>query len=156
ADYALPPATDESHFDVALTAAAMHYLSDLHTGRIDPRGLGFDLDVASRRLYLPAVLTNITVSNEPAAMIAAVERQNDNYRGRLASLPAYRSSATESEGEQPLPVAEKVKVGDAYAAVPQLATALRRTGDLAANVAVTGTTYDAALAEAVKKFQTRH
>src|SRR6266550_2672237 len=89
-DYVLPAAADEAHFDVAMTVAAMRYASDLHQGRIDPRDLGFDLDVDSRRLYLPALLTNISQSPAPAALFTAVEPQNDNYRGLLAALTTYR------------------------------------------------------------------
>src|SRR5262249_7277932 len=155
ADYALPPSADEAHFDVALTAAAMHYASDVHQGRIDPRDLGFDLDVTSRRLYLPALLTNISQSPNPAAILASVEPQNDNYRGLLAALTSYRRIAAQSEGERPLPVVEKVKPGDAYAALPQLATVLRRTGDLG-QVENLSNVYDGAIVEAVKKFQSRH
>src|SRR5205823_1049893 len=58
ADYALPHTGDDAHFDVAMTAAAMQYASDLHQGRVDPRDLGFDLDVDARRLYLPALMTS--------------------------------------------------------------------------------------------------
>jgi murein L,D-transpeptidase YcbB/YkuD len=156
ADYVLPPATDQAHFDVNLTVAAMHYASDLHQGRIDPRDLGFDLDVTSRRIYLPALLTNISQSTEPAALFASVEPQNADYRGLLAALTTYRRIAAQSESERPLPVVEKVKAGDAYAALPQLASTLRRTGDLASDPIVDGKVYDGVIVEAVKKFQSRH
>jgi murein L,D-transpeptidase YcbB/YkuD len=156
ADYALPPAGDEAHFDVALTAAAIQYASDLHQGRIDPRDLGFDLNVDSRRVYLPALLTNISQSPDPAALLASVEPRNDNYRGLLTALATYRRIAAQTEGTTPLPVVEKVKAGEAYAALPQLATMLVRTGDLANNAAVDAKIYDGAIVDAVKKFQARH
>jgi murein L,D-transpeptidase YcbB/YkuD len=175
ADYVLTLATDEAHFDVALTAAAMHYAADLHSGRVDPRGLGFDLDVAARRLYLPALMTSLSLSNDPTALLAAVEPQNANYRGLLAALTTYRRIAAQSEGEQPLPVVEKVKPGEAYAATVQLAMMLRRTGDLAecgtgsqpvrgceaaafggGRVENPSHIYDGAMIDAVKKFQSRH
>ena len=156
ADYALPQTNDDAHFDVAMTAAAMQYASDLHQGRVDPRDLGFNLDIDARRLYLPALMTSLSQSTDPAAVLASVEPKSENYRGLLAALATYRRIAAQSEGERPLPVVDKVKPGDAYAALPQLATMLRREGDLAANAVVSSTTYDGALVDAVKTFQSRH
>ena len=156
ADYALPHTGDDAHFDVAMTAAAMQYASDLHQGRVDPRDLGFDLDVDARRLYLPALMTSLSQSADPAALLASIEPKSEDYRGLIAALATYRRIAAQSEGERPLPAVDKVKPGDAYGALPQLATMLRRGGDLAANATVSTEVYDGALAGAVKKFQSRH
>jgi len=156
ADYALASTKDEARFDVAMTAAAMRYASDLHDGRLDPRTIGFDLNVNARRLYLPALITAVSQSNNPAALLAAVEPQSDEYRGLLAALATYRRIAAQSEGEAALPVVETLKAGDVYPALPQLATALRRFGDLAADTQLNGNVYDGAMIEAVKRFQSRH
>jgi murein L,D-transpeptidase YcbB/YkuD len=156
ADYALASTKEEARFDVAITAAAMRYASDLHDGRLDPRTIGFDLNVNARRLYLPALIAAVSQSNNPAALFAAVEPRSDEYRGLLAALATYRRIAVASEGEAALPVVDKLKAGEAYAALPQLATALRRFGDLAADANVNGSVYDGAMVEAVKRFQSRH
>jgi murein L,D-transpeptidase YcbB/YkuD len=156
ADYALATWKDEARFDVALTAAAMRYASDLHDGRLDPRTMGFDLNVNARRLYLPALIAAVSQSANPAALFAAVEPQSDEYRGLVAALATYRRIAAESEGQAAVPVVEALKAGDAYAALPQLATALRRFGDLAADAIVNGNVYDGVMVAAVKSFQSRH
>jgi L,D-transpeptidase YcbB len=156
ADYALAAWKDEARFDVAMTAAAMRYASDLHDGRLDPRTMGFDLNVNARRLYLPALIEAVSQSPDPAALLAAVEPRSDEYRGLLAALANYRRIAADSEGEAALPAVEKLKAGDAYVALPQLATALRRFGDLPAGASVNGNIYDGAMVEAVKRFQARH
>jgi murein L,D-transpeptidase YcbB/YkuD len=156
ADYALPHAADEAHFDVNLTNAVMHYASDLHGGRVDPRDLGFDLDVTARRAYLPAVVANLVQSSDVAATLAGVEPQTDDYRGLAAALASYRRIAAQSQNEMALPVMEKVKPGDAYPALAQLATMLRRTGDLAATAAVDASVYDGAMVDAIKHFQSCH
>jgi murein L,D-transpeptidase YcbB/YkuD len=157
ADYALPHTTDEAHFDLAMTAAAMQYASDLHQGRIDPRDLGFDLDADARRLYLPALMITLSRSADPAAVLASVEPKSENYRGLVAALAVYRRIAAQSEGERPLPVVDKVKPGDAYVALPQLESMLRREGDLTeGRVENPSHIYDGALVDAVKKFQSRH
>lgn len=156
ADYALAAWKDEARFDVAMTAAAMRYASDLHDGRLDPRTMGFDLNVNARRLYLPALIEAVSQSANPAALLAAVEPQSAEYRGLVAALATYRRIAAESEGQAALPVVEALKAGDAYAALPQLATALRRFGDLAADAIVNGNVYDGVMVAAVKSFQSRH
>ncbi|MEK6371876.1 MAG: L,D-transpeptidase family protein [Acidobacteriota bacterium] len=156
ADYALATWKDEARLDVALTAAAMRYASDLHDGRLDPRTMGFDLNVNARRLYLPALIAAVSESANPAALFAAVEPQSDEYRGLVAALATYRRIAAESEGQAALPVVEALKAGAAYAALPQLATALRRFGDLAADAIVNGNVYDGVMVAAVKRFQSRH
>ena len=93
ADYALPPATDDAHFDVALSAAAMHYVSDLHRGRIDPRTVGFDLDVNSRRLYLPAVMTNLSVSPNVPVVPVPIKTQSTLSNSRTISAAVFSAWA---------------------------------------------------------------
>src|SRR5262249_11530146 len=156
ADYALPSGADIAHFDVAMTAAAMRYASDLHQGRIDPRDFDFAPYTTSPAFSLPPRLTTIRRSSDPATVIASVEPQSDNYRGLLAALATYRRIAVQSQGEQPLPVVDKVKPGDAYAALPQLATMLRRAGDLAPDAKIDARVYDGAIVDGVKTFQSRH
>jgi murein L,D-transpeptidase YcbB/YkuD len=87
----------------------------------------------------------------------------------VTALATYRRIAAQSEGERPLPVVDKVKQGDAYAALPQLATMLRRTGDLAecgtgsqpipgcgGRIENPSHIYGGAMVDAVKRFQSRH
>ncbi len=38
-----------AQFDAALTISSMRYLSDLHSGRVNPQQLNFDIDVPSKR-----------------------------------------------------------------------------------------------------------
>src|SRR5947209_8260734 len=42
-----------ARFDVAVSTALMRYISDLHIGRINPRNLRFELDIESKKYYLP-------------------------------------------------------------------------------------------------------
>src|SRR5438874_6461955 len=42
-----------ARFDVAVSVCLMRYISDLHIGRINPRNLRFELDIESKKYYLP-------------------------------------------------------------------------------------------------------
>lgn len=148
--------TSLARFDLALSATLMRYISDLHIGRINPRNIRFQLDIESKKYYLPAVLGEIRESRDPNAVLAQVEPQYDDYRRLQNALAHYRRIAAEGEKEPPLPKVEKLKPGTEWSAVPQLARMLKRFGDIPADAAVNGTTYDGAVVEGVKRFQSRH
>jgi murein L,D-transpeptidase YcbB/YkuD len=145
-----------ARFDVTLTIAAMHYASDISVGRVNPETVDFDLDVESKRQYLPAVIAQLTISPDAAATLASLEPQHDDYRRLIAALAKYRRIATDSASDAPLPIVAKLSPKDNYATLPQLATILRHQGDLAPATVVEGTLYDGAIVDAVKKFQSRH
>ena len=65
--------------------------------------------------------------------LATIEPQYEAYRKLQQALADYRRYATEAASEKPLPVAKVLKSGQPYAALPQLATMLRRLGDLPAD-----------------------
>jgi len=159
--YHLDRGTTESElakFDLAVSITLMRYISDLHIGRINPRNLRFDLDIESKKYYLPKMLTDIKDSASPAAMLAPIEPPYDDYKRLQSVLQTYRRIAAEAAMEPPLPVVKKLKPGEAYAALPQLARMLTRVGDLSdvAQVDLTRGIYDGELVAAVKRFQSRH
>jgi murein L,D-transpeptidase YcbB/YkuD len=145
-----------ARFDVAVTVALVRYLSDISAGRVNPSKVDFALDVDARIPWLPAIVWQASEAANTAAVIASVEPQHDEYRRLIAALATYRRIAAESANDAPLPVVTKLVVGDTYEALPQLATRLRRTGDLAANAVVEGNVYTGAIVDAVKHFQSRH
>lgn len=147
-----------AHFDVAVSISVMRYISDLHIGRINPRNLRFDLDIESKKYYLPKLLTDIKDSPDPVAILTQVEPPYPEYRRLQNALATYRRIAAEAANESPLPEKLTIKLGEAYPRAPQLARTLRRVGDLPADVKLDPKKpiYDAALAAGVKKFQERH
>jgi murein L,D-transpeptidase YcbB/YkuD len=145
-----------ARFDVALTAAAMLYASDVSIGRVNPATVDFDLDVASKKPYLPATIAEVANANDAIGALASLEPQHEDYRRLLAALAKYRRIAADSASDAPLPVVAKIAPKDNYDALPQLATILRHEGDLAADASVEGTRYDGAVVDAVKHFQSRH
>jgi murein L,D-transpeptidase YcbB/YkuD len=158
---ALEQSPDEAalaRFDVAFSATLMRYISDLHIGRINPHNVRFELDIESKKYYLPTFLTNLATSPNPAATLAPIEPPYDDYRRLQNALAVYRRLAAEDAKEPPLPEVKGLAPGQTYAALPQLVRMLRRVGDLPANAAIDPkrNVYDGAIVAAVKRFQSRH
>jgi L,D-transpeptidase YcbB len=141
-------------FDVELTTVLMRYVSDVRIGRVHPEDVQFALDVDSNKVYLPGFVAQIAKASDVASVIAAAEPQHADYRRLLAALANYRRIAAESANDTELPAVAKLAPGTDYPALQQLATILRRGGDLSADVL--GTRYEGAIVDAVKKFQARH
>jgi murein L,D-transpeptidase YcbB/YkuD len=62
-----------ARFDVQLSAAALHFISDLHYGRVDPAAAGFNLQAGHTPLDLAASLESLTRADDVPAALAAVE-----------------------------------------------------------------------------------
>jgi murein L,D-transpeptidase YcbB/YkuD len=135
----------QARFDYAMTATLVRYAKDVHQGRVN--------NSRDNSLFIPELLER-AATGDVAAAIASVEPQTESYRGLVAALASYRRIA--AADTETLPAVARLKVGDDYAALPQLAAKLRLYGDLAADAKVEGTEYDGAIVDAVKHFQSRH
>src|SRR5581483_769016 len=145
-----------ARFDLAVSITLMRYISDLHIGRINPRNVRFDLDIETKKYYLPKLLTDIAEANDPNAILGTIEPPYAEYKRLQTALANYRRIAVEAKGEAKLPVAN-VKPGDPYEAIARLAKMLHRTGDLPAAAQPRNLTiYEEPLVAAVKHFQRRH
>lgn len=144
----------QARFDVNLTATLMQYATDLGSGRVSPQTFDFAYENEHEAVYLPALVKRAATAADPASVLASVEPASPEYRRLLAALAAYRRIAAADDTH--VPVVAKLKAGDDYAGLPQLAAKLRLYGDLAANAKVEGTKYEGAVVEAVKHFQSRH
>jgi murein L,D-transpeptidase YcbB/YkuD len=142
-------------FEVAMTASAMRYLSDVHNGRVEPSTVGFDFGVTVKKLYRPDAVWQVANAADVNYAIAQIEPQNNEYKLLLTALATWRGITDETA----LPVVAKLSPKDEYEALPQLAAKLRAFGDLpalAVDVQITGTKYEGAIVDAVKHFQSRH
>jgi L,D-transpeptidase YcbB len=155
---ALKGLTDEkrAEFDVALTVAAMRYISDLHIGRVNPKHFKFGIDVAAKKYDLPGFVTQKVV-NAPdlQAVLDGVEPPYDGYRRTEAALQQYLQLAAKGDGSKVPEVTKTVAPGEDFAGTTQLAERLRLLGDMPQG-AGDSTAYDGALVEGVKRFQVRH
>lgn len=151
-----PTDAELAKFDVEVTVALMRYISDLHIGRINPRHVRFELDIATKKYYLPKIVSEVMTAADPAAMLAAVEPPFAEYRRLQTALARYRRMLPEAEHDRQLPAGKGVRPGEKYSGVAQLTRLLRRYGDLTVAFDDTRGVYDGALVDAAKRFQLRH
>jgi L,D-transpeptidase YcbB len=155
---------DRALFDMAVTVSAMRLLQSLHWGRVDPRLVGFDYDVTSRRLDLATTLRSARDGAGLPAAAEAAEPQFPVYHRMIKALADYRSLAAAEPPAVPAPGTgrKKVEPGKPWDGVPALVARLRAFGDLSVDAlappsAVDGTPlYEGPLVDAVKHFQRRH
>ncbi len=144
--------------DVALSFTAARFLSHLHSGRIDPRAVGHDLDVPHATLDLVTALTALANTGDVAGVLADYEPGFRHYDLLRRALFQYRQLAQQPELNQlpPLP-ARSVRVGEQYAGMPALRGLLTAVGDLPATHGVSDdTTLDDTTIAALERFQERH
>ena len=144
-------------FDVALTVSVMRFASASYSGKINPRRLGFALDVQPKKFDLWSLVWEIAHAPDPGPRLAALDPPFPLY-GRLQSvLTQYRALAARTD-LRPVPNLPKLRPGDHDESVPVLRAWLKALGDLPSDASVPkdAKRYDDALAVAVKRFQHRH
>lgn len=152
------PNADVAAFDIALSVCTMRYISDLRIGRINPQHFQFGLSVDQKKYDLDHFIRQkLLPASDVSAVLDTVEPPFDGYRRTQQALVRYMQLARDDDGEK-LPVPSKaIEIGQQYAGVPRLVRLLQRVGDLPPGAGSKDSqTYDAALAEAVKRFQRRH
>ena len=145
-------------FDVGLSVATLRFATNLRIGRVNPRSVGFDLDVTSRRQEIPGRVMEMTRSPSPRVLIADLEPRFPIYEPLKAALSRYRALAVELPRPR-FSFPTKFMPGMAHKDVPALRELLVALGDLPSvgypregGVEV----YDPMLERAVKAFQVRH
>lgn len=152
-------ALERASFDVALSVAAARLVRAVHVGRVDPALLRWGYTGPRKAVDIPRLLAEVRGGQNLARLLRDLEPQFSHYRRARATLAIYRALA--EAGEPPLVPAlpagtRKVLPGQAWTAIPHLASRLRAVGDLVGDEAGRTATYDAPLVEAVKRFQRRH
>jgi murein L,D-transpeptidase YcbB/YkuD len=150
--------TDEANFDAALTVCIMRYLSDLHIGRINPRHLDFDFDVAHKKLDLPQfVRQGLVNGSDLHAELATVGPPFAGYQRLRIAFQHYVELAKRDDGAE-LPYPGVVSAGNKYVGLERLTSLLRLLGDLpeSASIPPDSKVYEGALVDAVKHFQERY
>jgi len=154
-----PAATDEVHFDLAMTVCAMRFLSDLSIGRVNPNHVKFSQDTGTKKYDLADFLREQMINaSDVNPVIASVEPHYAGYQRAITALAAYSKLAAQGDGT-PLPMVQKgIHPGGNYAGVPQLVARLRQLDDLLPTTLKPDgqTQYAGVLVDAVKQFQLRH
>ncbi len=141
---------DPTRFDLALTICLMRYVSDLHTGRWNPRI--YNTQDASLDALAPLIRRLVTEPN-PSAILSTIEPPFPVYQRTQAALQRYL--ALDDDGTLLPSTKRSVEPGDHYPGIARLAALLQKLGDLPIGTPIPDT-YTGPLVEAVKHFQLRH
>jgi murein L,D-transpeptidase YcbB/YkuD len=151
---------DAAAFDVALSVAAMRYLSDLRVGRVNPQHVLFDLPTQQKHLDVAQFLQErVLHSADIPAAIEAIEPPFGTYRRTEQALLRYTAMSHEGDGAKLAVPAKAVDPEQPYQEAPQLAQRLQFLGDLpphADTAPADAALYTGELVEGVKRFQLRH
>ena len=154
ADYPVPtfamlsaPA-DLADAEIKLTAAVVTYARHASVGRVHWSRVSGDIEYSTPAAEPGDVLAAIAGASDVATALDSYEPQTPGYRALKAKLADLRAGKID-KSRPPIASGPVLKVGIQDERVPVLR---ERFGIAAAD----GTTYDKALAEAVKKFQQQH
>jgi murein L,D-transpeptidase YcbB/YkuD len=143
-------------FDVALSVGMLRFVSDLHLGRVNPRNVGFGLDVEQHEFG--ALLAAALREGRVAALVEELEPRFFAYRRMRNALHRYQALASDPS-VAPVAIAGVVKPGDPFPEAAALARWLAALGDLPPQALDAGPLdlrHDGALVAAVERFQARH
>jgi L,D-transpeptidase YcbB len=150
-------ASQWANYDRRLSATALHFLADLHYGRVDPPTAGFHLEAAHHELDLAAMLTGLAHADDVRRVIASAEPPFRHYQLLKDALARYLLLAQQLELTQLPAVPAHLKVGAPYAGAGALRRLLAALGDLPAGAALNQEAlFDADLGNGVRAFQLRH
>lgn len=154
--HAAPNSADARQFERDLGDAVRRFAHDLHVGRIDPRSVGFQLprsrDAAPD---LDTMLDDAVSTGRLPHFIEGLRPRFEQYALLRSALARYRVLAVESAWT-PLRIKLPLKPGERSDAAVDLRHRLAALGDLPEGDGPGGTQYDAPLAQAVRRFQSRH
>lgn len=142
-----------------LSELIARFVTHLRYGRVSPRAAGFDLPVATARSNTAEQVRRFADADDIEAELASMEPRPIPYRLLKEALARYRQLARD-QTIRPLPAlpGRVLRLGDEYEGTMQLRRQLLWLGDLAAPIDALekSTAIDAALVEALKRFQRRH
>jgi L,D-transpeptidase YcbB len=154
ADYSVPDlkaSTDPATLadaELRLTMSVVTYARHASIGRVAWSRVSADIGYDQKAPEPASVLSATADAKDVAEALDSYEPHAAGYVALKAKLAEIRSGKADS-GKPSIPSGPVLKLGDQDDRVPQLREKLGISGD-------SGTTYDKALAEAVKKFQKDH
>jgi L,D-transpeptidase YcbB len=131
--------------ELRLTASVLNYARHAQTGRAHYSRISADISYSLVYPEPADILTNMAEAKNAGEALAAYNPPHDGYKALKAKLAEARGHKGQA-GPARIAGGPVLKVGMHDARVPQLRERLGVTGE-------SGTTYDKALAEAVKTFQ---
>jgi len=142
--------------DVALSERLLRYLQDLHFGRIDPRAVGFLLNVPRDGHDFPTLLRDAVAARRLVDVAHAWAPRGPEYPALVVALARYREMASRERHDLPR-FSRSVHPGERWDGAPALHARLVLLGDLPGGMPVQALeVYDGPLVEGVRRFQRRH
>ncbi len=153
--------------DAAICAAALRFVTHLHSGRVSARRAGFDVEKPRPSFDATAAVQRLATGTDTLATLQAVEPPFLHYRLLKDALHHYQPLAAQT-GLTDLPpfTLRSLRVGDHYEGATALRRLLSALGDLDARAGREGGSsgaqpldplrLDASLSTALQKFQERH
>lgn len=151
-------ASELAEIEVLLSLALVSAASDLASGRVQPRAVNPKLYIYPQDVDKGVVLDGARTNEEIAAYVQSFQPSQANYHRLKAALAEYRALAPNHAWAR-IADGPTLELGVDDPRVAQVRERLEALDDLriSPGAAVTTTTvFDAALAEAVYRFQTRH
>ncbi|HEY6926756.1 MAG TPA: L,D-transpeptidase family protein, partial [Steroidobacteraceae bacterium] len=154
----LPAATDIARMDVALSLAAARFIRDLHSGRVTPRAVGYDLQVVKPAFDPGRTLAELATSASLPTALTALEPQLLHYRLLKEALARYRRLSSQPQlNRLPDLGKSRVRPGEVYAGAPALRRLLVSLGDMPQPApADESLVLDESTVRALKVYQGRH
>src|SRR5690606_20038816 len=105
---------DIAEFDVLMSVGMLRYLRHLHLGRIDPRAIGFKLDVPADDHDFVTLLSSALRDQRIVEAASELAPPLVQYRLLRAMLARYRTLAADTSLAAVPPAAATVRPGEAY------------------------------------------
>lgn len=147
-------------FDRGLTLAATRFVDHLHHGRVSAAAAGFKLPAAGRKFDTINSVRQLASTSDVPATIATFEPRLQPYKALKQVLRRYRELADLSALNALPPLRRRaLAAGDEYDGAPELRALLVAVGDLDPSMRApdgSAMMIDSALADAIRRFQSRH
>jgi murein L,D-transpeptidase YcbB/YkuD len=154
---AAPEPLDLAAFDVGLSLGTLRYLRHLHTGRVNPKALGFRIATRADEHDFAGIVRDAVAAHRVRAAAEELTPPLALYRNLRERLATYRSLAADTALVPPVPSRASVHPNESYAGLADLHRLLVAVGDLPADAQVpTDTRYEGAMVDGAKRFQLRH
>lgn len=150
---------DIAQFELGLSTSMTRYLRHLHRGRVDPKAIGFRVDLPKDEHDYAALVRSAALESKVKDTIASLTPPLVQYRLLREMLPRYRALAADRTLQNfPEEPRRSVKPGETAPSLELLRARLVAQGDLAESGAPLseGSRYEGDLVEGVKRFQIRH
>jgi len=139
--------------EVHLTTAAVSYAQHMNSGRLNPRQVNREIVIYPKAIATETILANMRKTQNIKAYVRLIAPRTQRYERLRQALAAYRRIEAVG-GFIKVPEGPAIKAGAADARISTIRQRLAQEGFLRGGGG--GLVYDAALVDAVKRFQEQH